>query len=145
MSAEAHQTHPLLTVGGLLVGPSGQLLLIRSPKWSGEWGIPAGKVEVGEALEDALRREIREEVGLEVVSAEFLLVQELLFEPSFHLPMHFVSVNYACRVDDTTVVAGEEVEQAVWVEMGEAMRYPLNLPTAKLLDVWRERGFGATP
>jgi ADP-ribose pyrophosphatase YjhB (NUDIX family) len=48
---------------------NGRLLLIRR-RDSGEWGFPAGAVELGESVLDCCRREVREETGLEVISAD---------------------------------------------------------------------------
>ena len=58
----------------------GRLLLIRR-KDSGEWGFPAGAVELGESVLDCCRREVREETGLEVIAAAPFA---LYSEPRFH-------------------------------------------------------------
>lgn len=47
---------PLVTVGALVTNPEGQVLIVRTTKWRGFWGVPGGKVERGETLEQALRR-----------------------------------------------------------------------------------------
>lgn len=46
--------HPLPTVAALVSGPSGRVLLVRTTKWRGLWGVPGGKIEWGEPLEAAL-------------------------------------------------------------------------------------------
>lgn len=60
------RSFPLVTVGALVRNPAGQVLILRTTKWRGSWGVPEGKVEWGETLEDALRREFLEEVGLQL-------------------------------------------------------------------------------
>ncbi|MGD2174615.1 MAG: NUDIX domain-containing protein, partial [Candidatus Brocadiaceae bacterium] len=59
----------------------GRILLIRR-KDNGEWGLPAGAVELGESVLEDCRREVREETGLEVLAAEAMAIYS---EPRFAL------------------------------------------------------------
>jgi ADP-ribose pyrophosphatase len=88
--------YPIPTVGAL-VEKEGRVLLVRTAKWRGLWGVPGGKVGYGESLEAALRREIREEVNLELREIRFALVQEALFSPEFYKPSHMLLLNYFAR------------------------------------------------
>jgi ADP-ribose pyrophosphatase YjhB (NUDIX family) len=74
---------PLLTVGALVKGPSDRVLIAKTSKWSGLWGVPGGKVEWNETLEVALVREFREEVGLELTNIRFALLQQAILDPKF--------------------------------------------------------------
>lgn len=66
--------NPATAAGGLIVDGEGRVLLVRRAKdpARGKFGLPGGFVDAGESIEDALRREIREEVNLELQSFEYL-------------------------------------------------------------------------
>jgi phosphoglycolate phosphatase-like HAD superfamily hydrolase/ADP-ribose pyrophosphatase YjhB (NUDIX family) len=126
---------PVLTVGAAVFDPAGRVLMLRTHKWSGKWGIPGGKVEYGEACEEALRRELREETALEVADVRFVLVQDCIGSDEFHREEHFVLLNYACRTATPAAVAlNAEAQEFRWVTPAQARALPLNRPTLRLLD-----------
>jgi ADP-ribose pyrophosphatase YjhB (NUDIX family) len=127
---------PLVTVGGLLRDEAGNALLVRTQKWSDKWGIPGGKVELGESLESAFSREILEETGLVARSPRMVMIQEAIDHPEFHRPAHFVLVNYVADVAGVrpTVTLNDEAQAYAWTSLGEAQGMDLNGPTRKLLD-----------
>jgi 8-oxo-dGTP diphosphatase len=75
MEAREH-LQPAITVGALIVGRDGRILLgLRAPSkkvWPGHWDTIGGRVEAGESLDEALVREVQEEVG--VTPTEFRLI-----------------------------------------------------------------------
>lgn len=126
--------HPIPTVGAL-VEQGGRVLLVRTPKWRGLWGVPGGKVEWGESLEEALRREFREEVGLDLREARFALVQEAIFSPEFYKPTHMLLFNYFAQ-GEGEVRPGEEILEWAWVRPKEGLSFPLNSFTRVLLETY---------
>jgi phosphoglycolate phosphatase len=137
---EGHQ--PVVTVGALIFNDRGQALLVCTHKWSNLWGIPGGKVKWGEASEDALRRELKEETNLEVADIEFVLVQDCIHSREFYRDAHFVLLNYVCMaVGSLSVKLNDEAREFRWVGLAEALRMPINAPTRKLLEeVVKRRG-----
>jgi len=130
--------YPIPTVGALVRSPAGRLLLVRTEKWRGLWGVPGGKVEWGERLEDALRREFLEEVGLRLHDVRFALFQEAINPPDFYRPAHFLLFNYFAASGSERVVANEEIVEWAWVEPAAAAAYRLNMYTTPLLEKYLE-------
>ncbi|HXG47778.1 MAG TPA: NUDIX domain-containing protein [Methylomirabilota bacterium] len=127
--------HPVVTVGGLIWGPDGCVLMIRTHKWSNLWGIPGGKIKFGESSEEALRRELKEETNLDVADIRFVLVQDCIHSKEFYRDEHFVLLNYVCRCEGPAEVRlNDEAIEFRWVTVEEAFRLPLNRPTRVLLE-----------
>jgi ADP-ribose pyrophosphatase YjhB (NUDIX family) len=126
---------PIPTVGGLIRNDQNKVLMVRTDKWSGLWGIPGGKIKYGERAEDALRRELKEETGLDVDDVSFVLVQDCIRSPEFFREAHFLLLNYTCRAPGTTTVRlNEEAQEYRWLTLPDARALPLNTPTRILLD-----------
>lgn len=128
---------PVVTVGALIFDGQGRVLMVRTHKWSGMWGIPGGKTKFGETSEEALRRELLEETGLEVEDIRFVLVQDCIHSTEFYRDAHFVLLNYTCRCAagfGEVVKLNEEAQEFRWLELEAALALPLNTPTRILVE-----------
>ena len=90
-------------IGAIIVDNQGRLLLARrgtkAKNERGLWEFPGGSVELGETLAEALRREMREEFGIEITVGELLdVIDHILKEEG----QHWVSPTYIC-----TIASGE--------------------------------------
>jgi ADP-ribose pyrophosphatase YjhB (NUDIX family) len=128
------QQFPLVTVGALVVDMNGRILIVKTTKWQGTWGVPGGKVDWGEPLESALIREFKEEVGLDITNVKFALLQEAILDKQFIRPAHFVMVNYFASTQETTITPNEEILEWAWLRPEEAFQYPLNGYTLILIE-----------
>jgi phosphoglycolate phosphatase-like HAD superfamily hydrolase/ADP-ribose pyrophosphatase YjhB (NUDIX family) len=126
---------PLATVGALIFNSKNEVLMIRTHKWSGLWGIPGGKIKRGEPSLAALRREIKEETGLNITDIRFVLVQDCISSKEFYRDAHFVLLNYTCRstAKNPRVVLNEEAREFQWLPLAAAKKLKLNRPTKILL------------
>jgi len=126
---------PIVTVGGLIYNAAGQVLMVRTHKWSNLWGIPGGKTKLGETSEAALRRELKEETNLDVTEIRFVLVQDCIHSKEFYRDAHFVLLNYTCRcAGPPDVRLNDEAREFRWVNLREALALPINAPTRLLLE-----------
>lgn len=127
--------HPISTVGALIYNAADEVLMIRTQKWSGMWGIPGGKIKLGEPSIDALKREIKEETNLDVGNIEFVLAQDCIHSREFYRDAHFILLNYTCRVNGSEAVTlNEEAQEFRWLTLDAAAQLNLNKPTRILLD-----------
>lgn len=79
---------------GILVAPNGDLLLTTRPPgkvYAGHWEFPGGKLEAGESVEEALRRELQEEIGITIGPA-FLWREQVVDYPHALVRLHFCKV-----------------------------------------------------
>lgn len=126
---------PLVCVGALVWGPDGRVLLVRTTKWRGAWGVPGGKVEWGETLEAATKREFLEETGLILRDVRYAQTQEAVLSEEFFKPSHMLLIDHFARADTFDIAPNEEIEAWEWVELSEANSYPLNSFTRTLVDL----------
>jgi 8-oxo-dGTP diphosphatase len=101
---------PLLTVDGVVV-EDGAVLLIRrrNPPFAGRYALPGGFVDVGETVEAAVVREVREETGLDTVITCLLGVYS---DPARDPRGHTVSVTYLLRRLGGTLAGADDADDA---------------------------------
>ncbi len=136
---------PISTVGGLIFNDTGEVLMIRTHKWSELWGIPGGKIKWAEPSTAALVREIKEETALDITDIEFVLVQDCIHSKEFYRDAHFILLNYTCRcAGEVAVKLNEEAQEFRWLKPAAALALPLNEPTRRLLLAVTEKAAAST-
>ena len=129
------QNYPEATVGALIVNSNGEILLVKSFKWGSKYTVPGGHIELGERSEVAVRREVKEEVGLEVEPVRILLVQEAIFPADYIKHEHYIFLDYLCRATSPTVkLDGKEIQEYVWTNPNDVLRLELESFTRKLVE-----------
>lgn len=127
---------PLVGVGAVII-EQGRVLLVRrgAPPQQGQWSLPGGLLEVGERLEDAVRREVREETGLEVEVISLAGVFERIVpDAAGRTEYHYVLLDYLCRPSGGELRPASDVEAAAWVSHAELAHYRLTGGTREFLE-----------
>lgn len=138
--AEEKQVYPEPTVGALIVNKDGKILLAKSHKWFDKYTLPGGHIEVGETMEEAVKREIKEEVGLDVEVVECLSMHEAIFAKEFWKKKHFIFFDFLCKVGDQKVkLDNEELQDYVWEYPGAAFNRNLDSFTWKTIAKYMQR------
>ena len=126
--------HPIVGVGGVVVY-RGRVLLIRrgSEPLKGAWSIPGGLLELGEELAEGVRRELKEETGLDVKPLQVLAVFDRVFREGPRVRYHYVIVDYACRLKGGRLRAASDVLDARWVRREDLPQYHLSEKATSVL------------
>lgn len=103
-----------------------------SAEFVGKWVAPGGRVKYAETLHDALLRECREEVGVDVRIVRQLGVQQIVGEK-----FHFVFPTFVCEVDSGTPVAGDDLSEGRWFDEAELADLPMTPITAAAVKEMR--------
>lgn len=125
--------YPEPTVGAIIFNPDNKILLCKSDKWDNKYVIPSGHIELGESIEDALKREILEETGLEIYDIKLISLKESIYSDTFHKQKHFIFIDYICKTDSYNVILNEEAQEYAWVDLDAIDSYKLGGFTKELL------------
>ena len=123
-----------LIVVPLIVDKNRRVLLCRMAAsrgvFPGQWALPGGGVEPGERIEAALRRETREELGVELRSLRPLLFKDAQLEKSFpdgtRRPLHMVFLVFECSLASADLSLNDELSEASWFSPAELAQLQLN-------------------
>jgi len=126
----------------LIHNDRGEYLLCKMPEnrgvFPGQWGLPGGGIEEGERMEDALKREIREELGLQVTDIEPLFFTDGAFWKSFpdgsRREIYMIFLVFSCQSVGENVNLNEEFEDYAWVARNSLQDYDLNVATLKTFN-----------
>jgi len=131
------KTRPKVGVGVYITDGKGNLLLmLRSTAHEpGTWCPPGGHLEMGESFLDVCKREVMEEVGLELEDVEFLGAVNNIFSPE----KHYVNIDFVAKGVSGTpkICEPDKCAEMGWYPLNK-LPQPLMLPTANLLETHPE-------
>lgn len=127
----------VLVVACALVDTDGRVLIAKRPEGkalAGLWEFPGGKVEPGERPEQAIIRELKEELGIDVTEA---CLAPFVFASHAYDSFHLLMPLYLCRRWSGVVTAREHPDLA-WVKPSKLADYPMPPADAPLVAWLRD-------
>jgi 8-oxo-dGTP diphosphatase len=124
---------PSIGVGGVLFNSHQQVLLIKrnQPPAQGLWSIPGGRLEAGESIVEACRREFYEETNLDIEVEHIVAVVERRLEG-----FHYVIIDFCVQLVDErlcVLIAQSDVDEAKWIGLDELGQYDLVVGLAEII------------
>ena len=110
-----------MAVGAVIEDDKGRILLVkhkpeRGGFWQGKWICPGGELELGEAIEDGIMREVKEETGLEIDLIRPLTPFERIVKSVGGVDLHVVYIDYLANLAGGELAVGSDVGEASWVQ-----------------------------
>ena len=130
----AYPDRPVVSVGAVILDGDRVVLVKRGqPPLQGQWSLPGGVVELGETLEAAVAREVREETGLTVdVGPVVEVLDRLLWSADGRIEYHYVIIDYLCRPRSGELARGSDADDVRWVLVADV---PEHRVTEKVHEV----------
>jgi mutator protein MutT len=142
-----YPNHPIVGVGAIIIKGE-EVLLARRGKEPGygEWSIPGGAVNLGERLEEAVIREVCEEVNLAVgVGAVVEVLERIFHDPEGKVQYHYVLVDFLCEYLSGEEKPSSDALEVQWVSISEIPHHRLSEKTKRVIQKafeMRQRGMG---
>ena len=113
----AYPERPLIGVGAVILHDEDVLLVQRrNMPGKGEWSLPGGLVKLGEPVQEALHRELLEELSVHVRLLGLVGVYErIVRDVNNTIQYHYVIVDYCAQIVSGTPKAGSDAAQVLWV------------------------------
>ena len=111
----------LIGVGAVIEDETGRILLVkhkpeRGGFWQGKWICPGGKLELGETIEEGIKREVKEETQLEIDLGAPLPPFDRIVKANDETSLHVIYIDYMARLAGGKLKTGSDVGEAMWIE-----------------------------
>jgi ADP-ribose pyrophosphatase YjhB (NUDIX family) len=126
LSARRYPERPIVGVGAVVLDADARVLLVKraNQPLQGEWSLPGGAVDVGETLEDAIRREVREETCLDVEVGPIVdVLDRIRYDAEGRVEFHYVLIDFVCRSIGGALECATDAADAAWAGSADLCRY----------------------
>ena len=115
-----------VSVAAAVVNSAGEVLVVRR-RDNGRWEPPGGVLELDEDIHQGLRREVREETGLDIEIDRLTGVYK-------NMVLNVVALVFRCRVGGGVLTVNEEATDFRWLSAGQVPRHTAEVFAVRLLD-----------
>ncbi len=111
----------MIGAGAVIEDEAGRILLVkhrpeRGGYWQGKWICPGGRLEPGETIQEAIKREVKEETQLDIsLVAPLHPFDRIVRSEDGRVTLHVIYIDYLARVTGGTVRPGSDIGEARWV------------------------------
>jgi ADP-ribose pyrophosphatase YjhB (NUDIX family) len=135
-----YPSRPVAAVGVVVLREDAErcrVLLVKRGKEprAGQWSIPGGRQQLGEKLEEAARREVREETGLAIRDLQLLeVVDSIMRDASGRVEYHYSLIDFSARWRAGEAAPGSDAVEVRWVDPDELDAFGLWKETRRLIE-----------
>jgi 8-oxo-dGTP diphosphatase len=131
----SYPERPMVGVGAIIFRKDSVLLVKRGRQPAyGEWSLPGGLVEVGESLEEAVRREVREEVGLHVTVKDLAVaLDRVILDEAGKIEYHYVLLDFICECSDGEPMPASDALACAFISLDDLSRYSMTRGTEQVI------------
>lgn len=131
-----YPTAPLVGVGAAVFNRQGQVLLVKRgrPPRAGQWGLPGGLLELGERLADGVRREVREECGIEIDVGDVVdTFEPIERDAQGRVEYHYVVIDFWATYRSGVPQAQDDAAELAWFDVGALDQYAVAPETRSVI------------
>jgi 8-oxo-dGTP diphosphatase len=136
-----YPTRPIVGVG-VVVWHGDRMLLVRrgKPPRLGHWSLPGGAQQLGETVAEAARREVKEEVGLDVTLGDIVATVDLIErDPQDRIRYHYTLIDFVAEAPSAALRPGSDAADARWFGIAEIEALGLWSETVRVIKLAGER------
>ncbi len=132
----------MVAVGAVIEDDEGRILLVKHARekggfWQGKWICPGGKLELGEGIEEGIKREVMEETNLEISRITPLIPWDRVVKEEGKTTLHVIYIDFLARVVGGEFRPGSDVAEGMWVSKKDIPRIwdELHDDTKRLMEI----------
>ncbi len=127
--------HPMVAVSAIIFKEERILMIKRSKEpGKGKWSIPGGRLELGETLYEAARREVHEECSIRIeIECVFHTTDRIIRDEEDRVKYHFILVDVLAKYSSGETRAQSDTEECRWVTTRELAELDITTPQLRAI------------